>query len=147
MKTVTTEKELGNALKNHEEEIMVKGDLAAKTFVIHATGKAAWIVASGCLVVAIAAGIAMLVPDPAEPVEVAATAMGLGGTVASFMAPTAFAVTTAPALMTGISAPGVALTALSIGMAGGGVGVLNRLRNYRLKRVEGLGKSVILTRK
>lgn len=147
MRTVTSEKELGNALKNHEEEIRVEGDLAAKTFVIHATGKAAWIVASGCLVIAIAAGIAMLVPDPAEPIEVAATAMGLGGAVTSFVAPTAIAVTTAPALMAGISAPGVAVAALSIGIAGGGIGVLNNLRGYRLNRVDGVKKTIILTRK
>ena len=146
MRTVTTEKELGNALENHEEEIKVEGDLAGKTFVIHATGKVAWVVAAGCLVVAIAAGIAMLVPDPAEPVEATATALGLGGAVTSFLAPTAIAATTAPALMAGISAPGVALTALSIGISGGGIGSLNRLRDYRLKRVDG-SKTIILTRR
>lgn len=55
MKTVTTAVELGNAIKNGEDEIIILGDLSAKVIKIKATGKVAWILAYSAVSVAITA--------------------------------------------------------------------------------------------
>ena len=55
---ITTEKELGQALKEDQDTIEIEGDLAQKTFRIKAAGKVAWVVAFGAIVVAVASVLA-----------------------------------------------------------------------------------------
>ncbi|WP_317341109.1 hypothetical protein [Phocaeicola coprocola] len=50
---VRNEKELASAVKSNQNEITIKGDLAEKTIKIKATGKVAWLVASGAVGVAV----------------------------------------------------------------------------------------------
>ena len=120
---VTTEKELGTALKKGEDTIEIRGDLKKKVITIKATGGVAWGVAAASLAVAIVALYAM--PTPAAPAAGLAEALGLGGTVA------AFAVTGAAE---GVSGAAVAVSAAMIGAAGGGIAALNQLRNYTMEK-------------
>lgn len=110
MITAKTEKELGEAIKNGETYIEIEGDLSKKVFRIKATGKVAWAVAVGALIVALASVVA----PPAAPAALA------------FAAP-AIAVLGMPA----------ALAALLIAVAGGGIGTLNKLRDYKIKEADG----------
>ena len=124
---MTTEKELGEALKNNEDTIVVEGDLAKKVIKIGATGNAVWVACIICIAVAVAAtivtissaGTATLVTGPAASVGLgfAATALGM---------PTA-------------------ITATGIAIAGGGVNALNKLRNYRLEKISDM--KIILHKK
>lgn len=47
--SVTTEKELADAINRDENTIIIEGDLAKKTIRIKATGKVAWVVAIGSI--------------------------------------------------------------------------------------------------
>ena len=119
----TTEKELGEALKNNQDEIKIEGNLAKKTFKIHATGNAAWVVACGAIAVAIVSILAS--PET-------------GG--ASFVA-TAVSGTAAVTIL-GIS---TATSAVMIGVAAGSAHALDQLREYKV--VEYRKDKLILKRK
>lgn len=107
---VNDSKGLGEALKDDEDEIIIEGDLKEKVIRIKAKGKVAWAIAIGAIAVAVAAIIA----TPAT-----------GG--ASSIA----AVATAPAAVSVLG--GAATTAaISIAVAAGGVGALNKLREYKI---------------
>ncbi|WP_338627400.1 hypothetical protein QJR52_04545 [Clostridium baratii] len=107
---VNDSKGLGEALKADEDEIIIEGDLKEKVIRIKAKGKVAWAVAIGAIAVAVVAIIA----TPAT-----------GGT--SSIA----AVATAPAAVSVLG--GAATTAaISIAVAAGGVGALNKLREYKI---------------
>lgn len=123
MATVRTDKELGKALKNGADEIIIEGDLKKKVLRIKATGKVAWGVAIGAIGVIV---LALL----AAP-ETAGTSSIIGA--ASF-APAAAAVGGAD----------VAVTAIGIAVAAGGIGALNKLRNYKI--VEKTSSRVVLHR-
>jgi len=69
--TVNNEKDLGNAINQGEEEIIIEGDLAKKVIRIKATGKTAWIIAIGAVSVALVVVLAALATGPGAP------AMGL----------------------------------------------------------------------
>jgi len=100
---------------------------AGKTaFKIKATGNVAWAVCIAALAVAI---VAILV-SPAT----LGTSVVIGGAVETFMAPVV--VTTL-----GFSAASGAIT---IAIAGGGVGILNKLRKYKMKKENG---KIILLKK
>lgn len=124
---MTTEKEFGEALKNDQDTIEVEGDLAKKTIKIKATGKVAWGVCIGCIGVAV-----MLV----------VVTIGSGGTATPITGPTAAITLSAAAATWGLP---TAITATGIAVAGGGVGVLNKLRKYRLVKIS--DTKIILYRK
>ena len=117
------EKELAEALKNEENQIIIEGDLARKVFKIKVTGNVAWGVCIAAIAVAVAAALA---------------SMPTGG-VSAFVA--------APAMAGAVTilGPSVAGSALSIAIAAGGVGVLNKLRNYNMEKIS--DTKIILHRK
>ncbi|WP_104640881.1 hypothetical protein [Helicobacter bizzozeronii] len=116
---ITTEKELARAIEEARDTIEIEGDLAGKTIKIKATDKVAWAVAIGAIGVALTALLAS--GGVAAPVSgaVAAGAVGVLGLPAT-------------------------TSALAIAFAAGGVGVLNKLRGYDLKKIS--DTRVVLTR-
>ena len=128
--TVKTPKELGKALKGKADEILIEGDLKKK--VIRITGKVAWLVAIGAIAAAVAAIIASgglaLVPGAALATP---AIWGSGAALA------------APAV--GILGFPTTVAAISIAIAAGGVGVLNKLRKYKV--VERGENRLVLRRK
>ena len=110
-----TEKELGEALKREEDTITIEGDLVNKVIKIHGTGKTAWGLTIGAIGVA----------------------------VVSVLATVATAGTSTPA--TGSAALISGGAAVSIAVAAGGVGALNKLRDYNLTKIN--DNKVILKRK
>lgn len=112
---VTSEKELGKALKDGADTIEIEGDLSKKVVRIKATGKVAWAVAIGAIAVAVAG------------ILTAALGGGAPSAASAFAAPAAIAVLGAP----------VTLSAILIAVAAGGVGVLNSLRKYKIVSKDG----------
>ena len=109
---VRNEKELASAVKSNQNEITIKGDLAEKTIKIKATGKAAWLVAFGAVVVAVIIALK-------TPIIVA------GG-------PTAFAslgaiATTSASAAVAIWGVSTTVTAISICVSGGSTAILKKL--------------------
>ena len=111
MKTVTTKEDLAKALEKNEDTIIIEGDLANKVIKIKAKGKLAWFVALGGITVAVVAILA---------------APGTAGT--STIPGGAAFVGTATAL----GGADIAMVAIGIAVAAGGVGVLNQLRKYSI---------------
>lgn len=112
-RTVKTEKELAQALKDNIDTILIEGSLANKTLKIHATGKVAWAVAFGALGVAVYALISIpATGGTSTPAAVSAGFIGGGALTATLGA-------------------GAATTAISIAVAAGGVGALTTLRGYK----------------
>ena len=110
MVTVKTKDELASAINDNEIEIViVNKELGRSVCRIKATGNVAWLVAAGAIGVAIT--------------SVLATA----GTIGTVVAAPSFVAATAS--LGGIS---VATAAVGIGVAGGGIAVLNKLRNYKI---------------
>lgn len=112
---VKTSKELGQAIKNGVDTIVIEGDLAKTTFKIKATGKVAWAVAIGAVGIAAYSAIHITTST--------ATNLNMGKNIAF----TGGAVGTT----TAITILGTATTwsAISIAVAAGGVGALTSLRN------------------
>ena len=119
---ITDAKDLGKAIKNGQDKIEVEGDLAKKTIKIKATGKVAW----GACVGGLAVAIAIVVTQPATTAADVAT----GGM--TMMAK--YALTAVGAVPAAVTLGSAATTAVIIGVAGGGVGALNKLRGYRLEK-------------
>ena len=110
---IKNEKDLGNAVKNGQDTIEIEGDLAKKVLRIKVTGKVAWIVAVGAIGIVVA-GALYPVPEPTTQLAskgIAATAAGGAVTILGTGATTA---------------------AISIAVAAGGDGVLNKLRRYKV---------------
>ncbi|MBO5177315.1 MAG: hypothetical protein J6K04_02010 [Lachnospiraceae bacterium] len=128
---MTTEKELANAIERNENEIVIEGDLSNKVIRIKATGAVAW----GACIIGLGAVVALGI----------ATA-GSGGTATLITLPAmgAALMTTAPVAVASMGLP-AAVSAVGIAMAGGGCGVLNKLRDYKLVKVS--KDKVILYRK
>lgn len=126
-----TAEELGKAIKNQEETIEIEGDLKNKVIRIKATGKVAWGVCAASLGVAIVAYLS--IP------EATVVTTPVGGAAFAF---------------SGISATGVAAATLGsavvpaviIGVAAGGIGALNTLRD-KYKVVEEDDTHIKLKRK
>lgn len=116
---ISTEKELGEALKNNQDSIEIVGDLSRKVLKIKATGKVAWAIAIGAI------GIAIILT------------VGSGGTAA----PAAGFVSVGAVSVLGVSA---ATSAVAIAIAAGGVGALNSLRQYKI--VSKSDNKVVLSR-
>ena len=113
MAKVTTEEELTNAIKNNEDTIEIEGNLANKTIRIKATGKIAWAIAIAAIAVAV--GGILLIPASGGTSSVASGA-AISGAVS-------------------ILGGKVTLSAITIAVAGGGIGILNKLRKYRIEKV------------
>lgn len=122
MNTVKTEKELAKQIENNADMIVIEGSLKDKVIRIKAEGKASWIIALGAIGVAVAGILA----GPATG--------GISASAAFLMA---------PAAVTTLGLP-TATTAILIAVAAGGVGVLNKLRDYDI--VEKNDKRVKLKR-
>lgn len=120
---VSTEKELGEALKRKEDGIEITGDLAKKTIRLRATGNVAWAIAIAAI------GFA---------VYGVATAPVTGGTTAAI---SAFAAPTAVGILGGAAT----YSAIAIAIAAGGVGALTSLRKY--KEISRSSSSLTLKRK
>jgi len=120
---VSTEKELGEALKRKEDSIEITGDLAKKTIRLRATGNVVWAIAITAIGLAIY-GVA--------------TAPVTGGTTAGLSA------LTAPAAV-GILGGPVTYSAIAIAIAAGGVRALTSLREY--KEVSRSSSSLTLKRR
>ena len=114
MMKITSNKELGEALKNKEESILIEGDLANKVIRIKATGKLAW----GITIAAITTSVAAIL--------LKTTSGGLATPLTS-----AAIFTSAPAAIA-VLGPAATKSAILIAIAGGGVGVLHTLRKYKI---------------
>ena len=110
--TITSEKELGQALKSKRDTIEIEGDLSKKVIKIKATGAVAWVVAIGAIGIAVAATFA------------APATAGTSGVLSVVGAGAA------------VSVLGLSTTtaAISIAVAAGGVGALNTLRSYKIEK-------------
>ncbi len=118
---MTTEKELGEALKNNQETIEIEADLAKKVLRIKATGKVAWAICICFFATAIVLGcVAIGSGGIASPIATSGAAI-------SFLA-------AAPAAVSSMGMP-AAVSAIGIAIAGGGVGTLNKLRKYRAEKI------------
>ena len=106
--SVESEDDLAKALKENEDTIEIRGDLADKVIRIKATGTAAWIIAVGAIAVAV-------------------TAVIMSGGAA---APASGIVGIAAVSVLGLPAT---TTAVLIAIAAGGVGVLQSLRDYKIE--------------
>ena len=116
--SVKNEEELAQAIKNGDDSIEVEGDLAEKTFKIKATGKVAWAIAIGVIGVATVAILKL-------PAKTGGTGLLAKGFIATGAGATAVGVLGIPTV----------ITAISIAVAAGDVGVLNKLRNYKLEKI------------
>lgn len=128
----TTPDELGKAIKNNEDTIIIGMELGDMVIKIMATGKVAWGVCAASLAVA----IALCLATPA--VTVVAPPVGGGMALAG-------GITVATAAVATIG-PAVAITAIAIGVAAGGIGALNTLRD-KYEIVEKDEKHIKLQRK
>lgn len=117
MTTVTTVKELAEALKSGEITIVVEKELSKWVVKIHVTGAKAWAIAIGGISAAVAAAV---------------IATASGGVTAPIAVPSALIATPAVVGTLGIPA---ATAAVGIAVAGGGVNVLKTLRSYRLEKM------------
>ena len=121
--TVTNEKELGKALKDDEDTIVITGKLGAAVITIKAKGRVAWLVAAGAIGVAAAAVLS------------APFTGGVSGIAGIAAAPAAV----------GILGGAATTSAIAIAVAAGGVSALGKLRKYRVaEKTEG---RVVLRRK
>ena len=132
---ITTAKELGQAIKEEKDTIEIEGDLVRRVIKIKATGKVAWGVCIGALGV----DITLVLTQPATT-AIDISTLGTSALVKSFVATSSGVV--AVSTLGSVSAVS---TAIGIGVAGGGVAALNKLRDYRLEK-KGNNK-IILYRK
>jgi hypothetical protein len=115
MKPITSEKELAKAIKDGVDEIEIEADLRKKVIKIKGKGKVVWAIAIGSIAVAVTA--LLVAPGGAgAPVAVAAVS-----------APVAVAILGAPTTM----------AACAIAVAAGGIGVLGKLRKYKIVKDDG----------
>ena len=118
--TIKTEKELAAAIKNGDDYIEIEGDLKKKVLRIKASGKVVWSIALAAISIAVGSVIA-------------------GPTTGGMSLPISFIAAPAAVGILGVS---VTTTAIGIAIAAGGIGVLNKLRNYKV--VEKNEKRLIL---
>lgn len=110
---IESEKDLGEAVNNEQDTIEIEGDLGKKVLRIKATGKIAWVIAFGAIGIAVS-GAVYPIPEPTTQV-----------------ASKAFAATAAGGAVSILGA-GTTAAAISIAVASGSVGVLNKLRKYKV---------------
>lgn len=107
---VSTEKDLGAALKEEQDTIVVEGNLVGVVLRIRATGKIAWAIA-----IAAIATVAVLVMT---------SSTGVGAPAAAALAPVAGGAAVS------VLGAGATVSAVLVALAAGGVASLNKLRNY-----------------
>ena len=113
-----------NCRKNNEDTIEIEGDLSKKAIRIKATGKVAWVVAIASTIVAVI-GILLITTSGGKNL----IALGSGtGTVYTLGRNTT-----------------IGAIIIAIAIAGGGIGILNKLRKYRIEKVS--EKHIILHKK
>jgi hypothetical protein len=117
---VRTPKELGMALKNNDDKIVIEGGFKDETYKIMVAGKVAWLVAIGAITVAVTAILA------------APVTAGTSIATEALVVPAAVSVLGLPAT----------IAAISIATAGGGVIALNKLRKYKI--IENNSNSLVL---
>lgn len=117
--SITTEKELAEALNNGQDTIEITGDLRNQVLKIKATGHTSWMVAAGAIGVAVAIVI---------------TSGGVG-------APASAVVGAGAVSILGLS---TATAAVAIAVAGGSISVLNKLRDYEIVKN---GKNKLILKK
>lgn len=125
--TIRTAKELGTAISNDENQIIIESGLGDAVIAINAVGPVAWAVALGAIGVAIA-GIVVTAGTAGTGAPVGLVSEGLA----------------APALIASLGSASTTTTAIGIVAAGGGVGVLTYMCKYMAKRECG---KVILTKR
>ena len=131
---VTTSKELGKAIKEEKDTIIIEGDLAKKVVRIKATGKVAWGIAFGAIGVSVVA----IIHTPQAAVATA-PAGGVGGAIS--FGSSLISSGTASAIL-----GSAAITAIIVAVAAGGVGALTTLRDkYKIQSKE--GKRLVLKKK
>ncbi|MFZ4170540.1 hypothetical protein ACEV60_18035 [Enterobacter ludwigii] len=127
MSAVTTEKELARAVSEGQGTIIIEGDLAKKTIQIKATGNVAWAVAIGAIGVAVCSLMLTAGSGGAStPVTGTTAALAGGGAVAILGGP-------------------ATVSAISIAVAAGGVGVLKTIRHYKI--AENTGNRIVLKKR
>lgn len=124
---MTTEKELGKALKEGQDTIEIEMDLCKKVIKIKAIGIVSWGICIASITIAVSCAV---------------VAVSTAGTTA---VPDALIATPAMATLASVLGLPTAISAVAIAVAGGGVGALNKLRNYRLERVS--DEKIILHKK
>ena len=124
---MTTEKELGEALKRGDSTIEVELDLSKKVVKIKTAERGSWALCVAAIGVAVVCGVVTI------------------STAGTATVPSAFIATPAIATVSGFLGMPTAISAIGIAMAGGGVGELNKLRGYRLEKVS--DEKVILHKK
>lgn len=124
---MTTEKELGEALKRGDSTIEVELDLSKKVVKIKTAERGSWALCVAAIGVAVVCGVVTI------------------STAGTATVPSAFIATPAIATASGVLGMSTAISAIGIAMAGGGVVALNKLRGYRLEKVS--DEKVILHKK
>lgn len=124
---MTTEKELGKALKEGQDTIEIEFDLCKKVIKIKAIGIVSWGICIASITIAVSCAV---------------VAVSTAGTTA---VPDALIATPAVATLASVLGLPTAISAVAIAVAGGGVGALNKLRNYRLERIS--DEKIILHKK
>lgn len=115
MVKVSNNDDLKDAIKRGESRIEIEGDLAKKVIRLKATGKVAWLIAGGAVGVAVM-GLIILTP----------TTVVTGGLAAPVEAGIISAAIAPAATIIGLD---VAMMAVGLAIAAGGVGILTRLRS------------------
>ena len=110
---VKNAKELAKALKDKADIIVIEGEFGKVSFRIYAIGRVAWVVAIG----GIAAAVALIFVSGGVPLFSPGTLPGA-------------ALAAAPAV--GILGWPATTAAITIALTGGGVGILNKFRKYKL---------------
>lgn len=112
--TTSNAQELGRAIESNQNEITVEGDLAKKIIRIKATGKVAWMIAGGAVVIGIIAVMNMPAAASTGPTGLIAEGVVLSTTAAGAVS------------ILGVSAT---VTAVSIGVGARDHRALGKLRN------------------
>ena len=111
------EKELGKAIKEGQDTIVVEYDLAKKVLRIKATNKVAWGVCIAAICVAVGSVLTTVASGGiAAPVGAVVSMPAMAGAVA-------------------ILGVGTAKTAVAIAVAAGSAGALNKLRDYDVEKI------------
>ncbi len=116
---VNSADELGDALGRKEDEIEIEGKLGDAVIRIRAVGKVAWAIAIGAIGVAIASVILASATQVAPPAAPGAAIAGLAS---------------APVLLSTFGSLSVAKIAVTVAIAGGGIGSLTAMRKYSLRK-------------
>lgn len=109
---VNNERDLANAIKNNQDEIIIEGDLSKKVIRIVTTGKVSWVIAIGAVSVAVI--VALKTPVIAAGGAPALAMEGIIATTSAGAAVSIWGITTT-------------IAAISICVAGGSISILKKL--------------------